>query len=133
MRCTKDHHADAYEIRSGDATLLVVFKYSTKKRSPWQFSFASPQVDALHELRALNPTLPLAFAFVCHTDGVCGVFLEELGSIGLGIDILAGSNVSVSRPRAGSYWISGPGRTRMRRSIPQNRWSRILKTAPAIS
>jgi hypothetical protein len=126
VRCAEDQHSDVYEVRRGDTSLLVVFKYSTKKKSPWQFSFGAQQVDALRELRLLHPSLPIVVAFVCHVDGVCALHLEELVSIGLNLESLVGAGVSVSRPRGGSYWVSGPGREKMNRSVPQNRWLNIF-------
>ncbi len=121
VRCAKDRHSDAYEVRGRDRSLLLVVKYSTKKKSPWQFSFGTQQVAELRELIGLYPRRPIMVAFVCHIDGVCAVRLEELASIGLPLEGLVGASVSVRRPRGGSYWVSGPGREKMDRAIPQNR------------
>lgn len=126
VKCVTDQHSDAYELRLGDKTLLVMMKYSTKKKSPWQFSFGEPQAKAIQQLVATHRALPLVFAFVCHNDGVCAVLEQDLEFVGLGAKTLEGASITVSRPRGGSYWISGPGRTKMPRAVPQSRWLSIF-------
>jgi len=117
--------ADAYELRSGNHRAVVLMKYSTSKKSPWHFTFSTQQVAAI-KLIGDSAITSVSLGLICHVDGVCCLQMEELPSLGLTLDDLAGCAISVRRPRNGSYWVTGPGRHRMERSIPQNRWSSAL-------
>lgn len=51
-----------------DERVLVLFKYSTRMRSPWGFTFA-PDEQALLGARSLEHQ-PIVVAMVCGSDGI---------------------------------------------------------------
>jgi hypothetical protein len=121
-RCLFDICADA-RVSS------VLFKYSTRRKSPWHFTVTREQLEAL-ENRA--PALPLSqryFALVCYTDGVCVISLEDFFEI---VSIRRDDTqwgLSVSRPRSAQYRVSGPGREVLGRAIARSRWTTELVEA----
>lgn len=115
-----------FDIGSNEALASVLFKYSTRRKSPWHFTVTREQLEAL---RGRAPTLPLSrryFALVCHTDGVCLLSLEDLFEI---VSIRRDETqwgLSVSRPQSAQYRVSGPGREALDRTIPRSRWTTEL-------
>ena len=43
---------------------------------------------------------------------------------------IAGQHISVSRKARGSYSVSGPGRRKMSKSVPQTDWPRVVLSNP---
>jgi hypothetical protein len=112
-----------FDIRSEGAESSVLFKYSTRRKSPWYFTVTREQLDAL---RGRAPALPPSrryFALVCHTDGVCLVSLDDFFEI---VSVRREDQqwgLSVSRPQSTQYRVSGPGREMLDRTIPRSRWT----------
>ena len=112
-----------FDIKSDGVTASVLFKYSTRRKSPWYFTVGREQFEALRD-RA--PTLPLSrryFALVCHTDGVCLISLEDFLEIVKVKRAESQWGLSVSRPQSSSYRVSGPGRESLGRTIARSRWT----------
>lgn len=85
-----------------DAAFQV--KHSTKRLSPWQFTYAA---ENLVELRELQHSFDPVWVFlVCGQDGVVGLSLSELVSIAQGGEGGA-AWVRVSRSRNSMYRVSG--------------------------
>jgi hypothetical protein len=115
-----------FDIRSDGAVSSVLFKYSTRRKSPWYFTVTREQLEAL---RGRAPDLPPSrryFALVCHTDGVCLVSLDDFDEI---VTVRRQENqwgLSVSRPRSSQYRVSGPGKELLDRAVPRSRWTTAI-------
>jgi hypothetical protein len=84
------------------AAFLV--KHSSKRLSPWQFTYSS---EGLIQLNDLRRTFASVWAFlVCGQDGVVGLSLDELNSIVRAADGRA-AWVRVSRGRRSMYRVAG--------------------------
>jgi hypothetical protein len=91
---------DAFSIESA----AFQIKHSSKRLSPWQFTYLP---ENLEELRALSATfLPVWVFLVCGIDGVVGLSLDELTSIAQ-IGEGGAAWVRVSRSRNSMYHVSG--------------------------
>jgi hypothetical protein len=115
-----------FDIRSEGAVSCVLFKYSTRRRSPWYFTVTREQLEAL---RGRAPALPLSrryFALVCYTDGVCLMSLDDFSAIVAVRRDDKQWGLSVSRPHSAQYRVSGPGREVLERTIPRSRWTTEL-------
>jgi hypothetical protein len=55
--------------------ILFFLKYTTKKRSPWQFIFNLDEIEKLSQCSAMCEKMYLAF--VCGGDGICVVDWKE--------------------------------------------------------
>lgn len=111
-----------YLVATEVRCVAVMFKYATKKTSPWQFTFSADQAAVLEGLDRQHGQRDVYLALICHTDGVCCVQLSELDEVGVELDQLANTALYVKRPRRGSYWLRGPGRVDLGRAIPLSRW-----------
>jgi hypothetical protein len=112
-----------FDIKSDGFSASVLFKYSTRRKSPWYFTVAREQFEAL---RGRAPVLPLSrryFALVCHMDGVCLISLEEFLEIVTVKRSESQWGLSVSRPQASRFRVSGPGRESLDRTIARSRWT----------
>lgn len=89
----------AYEI--GRDALYV--KYSTKRMSPWFFSFSRDHIAALELLREKYERVTLAL--VCGHDGT--VALDADAALAL-LSSEGSRWIRVDRPRRGMYSVSGP-------------------------
>ena len=58
--------------------VALLLKYSTKKKSPWGFSFPEPQVQRIVTHMSENHGRTLLLGLICHTDGVCIVTTRDL-------------------------------------------------------
>jgi len=117
-------HSSLYVINSGESEVAVLLKLSTRRKSPWQFTFSQQEENAVARFRRSRPDTALFFSLVCFKDGVCCVNYETLAQL-TGHSIALRS-VGVSRPSGGSYHLSGPERQQLRRAIPQSDWPRAL-------
>ncbi len=79
-------------------------KHSSKRLSPWQFTYLTEHVN---ELQALGEKFkPVWVMLVCGVDGVVGLSAQELFSI-LEISELGAGGIRVSRSRNSMYRVSG--------------------------
>jgi hypothetical protein len=108
-------HARQYGLTDG-GTAVVLYKYRSDRRSPWQFTVSPNEAAALRDHGG-----HAYCALVCHDDGVCCLSYEELRFL-VGSDDIANAAVTVSRPPRGSYRIVGPGGRTLPYRIPQNAW-----------
>jgi hypothetical protein len=123
-------HGSAYEMRKGVDAARVLFKIATSRagRNRWQFTVGSSEVEVL---RQLDPAqFPVFLALVCQKDGVCCVPHAALLSL-ISETHPTAQGISVSREHRGRYWVSGPGRTALRTSIPASDWPlRLFPSKP---
>jgi hypothetical protein len=115
-----------FDIRTDANVSSVLFKYSTRRKSPWHFTVTREQLETLKN-RA--PALPLSrryFALVCYLDGVCLISLDDFFEI---VSVRRDDTqwgLSVTRPRAAQYRVSGPGRQVLDHTIARSRWTTEL-------
>lgn len=81
-----------------------LIKHSSKRLSPWQFTYLSENFAELAELRKTYD--PVWIFLVCGQDGVVGLSLNELTSIAQ-VGEGGGAWVRVSRGRNSMYRVSG--------------------------
>ena len=79
-------------------------KHSSKRLSPWQFTYMRENLDELAGLRRTFD--PVWAMLVCGEDGVVGLSLDELNSI-TQIGTGGGAWIRVSRSRNSMYRIGG--------------------------
>ena len=108
----------AYGYRVNECRILAI-KYSTKARSPWQFTFSK---DDISRLSAANLEFGVcSVALVCGGDGVCALSWETLSAL-LGD---APGSIAAKRAFAGCYAVSGPTGS-LRSKVAMNRWPAIV-------
>lgn len=100
--------------------LLVLLKYSTKGRSPWGFTFAIDEQEAL-QTRALQ--FKIMIGLVCGSDGVTAVSYDAYRSIAA----LRKSAVHIAcyRQHGQRYAVSGPVGVLDRKIAPSS-WVNLL-------
>lgn len=82
----------------------VFIKHSTKRMSPWAFTFHADQIS---DLRDLEADVPVAYlSFVCGSDGVVTIGVVDFYEIS-GSDVGEQAWVRITRPRRSMYGISG--------------------------
>jgi hypothetical protein len=113
-----------FEFSCGGGKALVLFKYSTRPKSPWSFTVTSQQVSLIDDTQIQVPFDRRYLALICHLDGVCLLSHAEFGAITAPGSIQYG--ISVARPENGSYRVNGPGRVELDRRIPRNRWTKEI-------
>ncbi|OAI41705.1 hypothetical protein AYO40_02615 [Planctomycetaceae bacterium SCGC AG-212-D15] len=118
-------HPSVYAVDAGDRRVALLLKLSTKKKSPWQFTFTEGESTALTMMAQTYPDHERLLLFVCHLDGVCCLPHDRLGELVDDPFAPVGQAVSVARAEGKSYRITGPGRLRLRGTIPASDWPRI--------
>ena len=112
----------AVEVQAvGDAYLvnrrsLIIPKYSTKKHSPWSFSFSQVELQLLRSQPGAGPRK--LYVLICGDDGICALDgVEADGLLGA-----QGMQLRVHRRHGGHYDVSGSAWSR---KIPPGRWPAI--------
>lgn len=83
----------------------IYVKYSTKRMSPWHFSFEGRHKAEIRKLRSrLGRTVVV---LVCRDDGVAGITLDEFDKI-VDVDQVRTESVRVVRRPREKYTVSGP-------------------------
>jgi hypothetical protein len=121
-----DIHPSVYTVEASDRRVTLLLKLSTKKKSPWQFTFTAGEGVALAALAEAYPDHERLLVFVCHLDGVCCLPYRRLGELIEDPFAPDGQAVSVARAERKSYRVTGPGRLRLRGTIPVSDWPRIV-------
>lgn len=99
----------------------VFAKYSSKKKSPWQFTF---QPDDLNEIRKAGQK---TFAMlVCGKETVCALTLDEIGQV-LDLDSINAQSITVEIPKGGSCHVKGTT-GKLTKTIPHNAFPQKLFT-----
>jgi hypothetical protein len=80
-------------------------KHSSKRLSPWQFTYLPENVAELVRLQVGHD--PVWVFLVCGIDGVVGLSLPELVSV-VGGGATTAASIRVSRSRNSMYRVSGP-------------------------
>lgn len=102
--------------------LLIFFKYSTKGRSPWGFTFMP---DEQKILREKSREFSIAIGLICGSDGVVALNYDDY----LKVAALKNSAIHVScyRKHGEYYEVSGPD-GRLNRKIPPSDWRKISES-----
>lgn len=79
-------------------------KHSSKRLSPWQFTYMRENLDELTDLRRTFD--PVWAMLVCGEDGVVGLSLDELNSI-VQVGTGGAAWIRVSRSRKSMYRVAG--------------------------
>ena len=99
---------------------LVYFKYSTRGRSPWGFSF-TPDEQLLLERRAAQEKVVIGL--ICGSDGVAGLTYDQFCAVAP--RTTSSVHVSCYRAHGGHYEVNGPAGT-LKRKVPPSQWPRIF-------
>lgn len=101
LKTTADSGNSSYVVsRCGG----LYIKYSTKRLSPWHFSFNTAH---LHEIRQLQTqTRAIVIALVCGRDGIATLTFAEFKFV-LGETLRDAGWISVSRKKAEMYAVKG--------------------------
>jgi hypothetical protein len=113
-----------FEFSCGGGKALVLFKYSTRVKSPWYFNVASAQSRTVGDSQISIPLERRYLALICHLDGVC--LLSHAEYVSISDEKTEQNNLSVSRPESGSYRVSGPGRVPLDRTVARTRWTKEI-------
>jgi len=115
-------HNSIYLIETDKNKSAVLFKISTKPKSSWSFNVTKQEELAINKIHEEYPHFCVFIALICQKDGICCLSEEQFWSIiNKGTDVNT-RYISVSRQSHGSYHVSGPGRQKMDRTIPQKNW-----------
>ena len=101
--------------------LLVLFKYSTRTRSPWGFTF-TPDEQALLNARALE-SQHIVIALVCGSDGIAAIRYDAYRTIAT--QRPTALRVSCARLHGKHYRIKGPD-GQLATKIAPSEWHQIL-------
>lgn len=102
--------------------LCVMFKYCTKGRSPWNFTFGSHEQRSV-KLRA--STSEVVIGLICGDDGVAAIDSEEFFQIASIRD--CSIRIACYRRHGEHYEITGPDGSLLGKIAP-SRWKRITSS-----
>ena len=105
-----------------DERLLIHIKHSTKKRSPWGFTFTPDEQVALEQR---STKLSVWLGLVCGADGVAAVGYDEYRRIAQLRD--SSIHVACYRRHRQHYEVSGPDGT-IDRKVAPSEWHRLLES-----
>ena len=109
-------HPSLYVLERGEIIRAVLLKFSTRRKSPWQFTFSQQEESAIVAFKNSNLDISLHFGLVCHKDGVCCVDYSDLMNL-MPDGTVASRRIGVARQPSGSYHLSGPDRQRFSRTV----------------
>lgn len=92
---------DAFTVEEGACHI----KYSTKRLSPWQFTYTPENLVEIQELSSVAN--PVWLFFVCGGDGIVGISREEMQSV-LPTQSDVQTWVRIRRSKNGMYRVIGP-------------------------
>lgn len=117
VRCQSvQKHDFGYQINE---RIFVFLKYTTKSRSPWQFTFSREDVGRLSSL--VSSYRKIVIALICGGDGICAVpwvDVEELikGEAGW---------LSVRRNFNKRYGVTGPA-GKLGKKVSRSEWPSVI-------
>jgi hypothetical protein len=93
---------DTYTI-NGDTCLF--FKHSTKRLSPWSFTFLPSHINHIHKIYKKYDKVFIIL--ICNDDGVCCLNFDEFSRIIFVGDFNKAKHLSISRTPRQKYTVSG--------------------------
>ena len=107
--------------------VFLFVKYTTKARTPWQFTFDQEDVDRANRMAAEYGRA--VCVFVCGGDGVCAVSWEEVQQV---INNTAG-RVAVARKHNKQHSVWG-GADQLEHKVAINQWPAVVfETSPEVA
>lgn len=100
-------------------TNLVLIKYTTKSKSPWQFTFSKHDLENIEN--SFTGTTNICVVLICGSDGFCTLKHVEVFSL---LNNKPGV-ISSKRKFNQQYKVTGPGGHLVNR-VSFNRWPSIL-------
>ena len=100
--------------------LLVLMKYSTRKRSPWGFTFAHAEQILL---RAKATEFGVVVGLICGADGIAALRYD--GYVTIAAPSTSAIHIACYRQHGEHYEIKGPDGT-LEGKVPPSRWKGIL-------
>jgi len=101
--------------------LLVLFKYSTRGRSPWGFTFTADEQVLLQEKASQLKTV---IALICGSDGVAALTCEAY--LGIAAPRKSAVHIACYRQHGEHYEVNGPD-GRLDGKVSPSNWRRILE------
>lgn len=102
--------------------LLILFKYSTRGRSPWGFTFMPDEQKLLQEK---GYDFKIVIGLICGSDGVATLSCDDY--LKVAIPKSSAIHVSCYRKHGEHYEVNGPD-GRLNGKVPPSRWQRILES-----
>jgi hypothetical protein len=102
--------------------LAVLFKYSTKGRSPWGFTFTPDEQSLLMQRSAKIKTV---MGLICGADGVAALSYEAYRSVATQTN--GAIHIACYRKHGEHYEVSGPNGT-LKGKVAPSSWQKILET-----
>jgi hypothetical protein len=106
--------------------LFLFLKYSTKRRSPWAFTFTSGEQSLLEELASKSD---LVIGLICGADGIAGLTYNAYRAIAT--PRKSSVHVSCYRRHGQYYAVAGPD-GELDRKISPSLWRRFLEESEII-
>jgi hypothetical protein len=100
--------------------LRIYLKYSTRKRSPWGFTFTSEEQIFLHNTEFGKETV---LGLICGADGVAAISCEDYR--GIASPRKNAVHVACYRLHGEHYQVNGPDGS-LSRKVPPSAWQRLL-------
>ena len=100
--------------------LSVYFKYSTRVRSPWGFTFTKDEQGLLLKI---GSGIDIVVGLICGSDGVAALTYNDYRSVAAPSE--SAIRISCYRKHGEHYEVSGPG-GRLDGKVPPLNWLRIL-------
>lgn len=100
--------------------LLIYFKYSTRNRSPWGFTFGPDENESIADRVKKNRVF---IGLICGSDGVAVIEAQEL--LRIGPAKTSSVRIACFRKHGEYYRISGP-EGELERKIRPSDWTRLL-------
>jgi len=111
VRLIRDRRTHSIQLYKGNHCYLVnsksciYLKHSTKRLSPWQFTFL-PQ--HLIEIEHIHTTTKSLFALlICNDDGICCLDYKEVSQLVMVGNMDQAKSIAVSRSTRQKYSVSG--------------------------
>jgi len=111
VRLIQDLRTHAVELYKGNHCYLVnkksciYLKHSTKRLSPWQFTFLSEHLSEIAEIQ--NDTKALFVILICNDDGICCLDYQEVTQLIMVGNMDQTKSIRVSRSTREKYAVSG--------------------------
>ncbi len=111
VRLTQDPRTGGIKLYQGNHCYLVneksciYLKHSTKRISPWQFTFLPEHLSEITKIQ--NDTKALFVVLICNDDGICCLDYPEVAQLILVGNMDQTKSIRVSRSTHEKYGVSG--------------------------
>lgn len=98
---------------------LVILKYSTKSKTPWQFTFSKNDLDNI--VNSYSANINIYVVLICASDGLCALKCQETLKL---LNDKPGV-ICIKRKFNEQYKVYGPG-GQLVNKVSFNRWPKLL-------